>query len=326
MIGHVGRSLPDAPSIPYPYPPRIFTPMSNQALNWAFQQDVQPTGAKFVLVTLANYATNDGTCWASQERIAADTSQGVRSVQRHLADLEAAGWIVSERRDAQGGRRLANGYRLPRFIESQHANLTGSTPKPTRQKRQPNPPITTCQPAKLAGTYKEELSQREPPLEPKENLLPTVVDSARPLTPQQARWEALEIEWGVAPEDTPKYGQFAAATKIYTKCKFTPEQIHEAHRLYREDEFFSTLNYSIMAVARRAQELLDKASRPPPAPQVKNPHLRSLQKMTKEQYDANIRGFSRRNGSTRSLPASTRNDGDGIDSPGRHVLPPTGGH
>jgi DNA-binding MarR family transcriptional regulator len=301
--------------------------MSNPAMTWAFKQQVEPTGAKFVLVTLANYANPEGSCWKSQEQIAADTSQGIRSVQRHLADLEADGWIKSERRSAKDGTRLADGYKLVRFIESQHAKLAGSQRETTRQKRRDNPPITTRQPAKLAATIKEGLSHNRTHNEPTDTQQPPTSAVAMPNTPRpNPLWDALEVEWGPAPKGTPKHGQFVKAVDIYRKAGFTPEMVEVVHRKYQDDEFFGTLNYSIMAVANRAQELIAKRPRPPKVEEIKNPHLRALQNLTKEQYDANVRGVQGRNGSTRVLPAASGFIGDRDGSPEHHVLPPPGRH
>ncbi len=40
--------------------------MSHQAVTWAYAQDVKPAGAKFVLVTLANYADSNGHCYSKR--------------------------------------------------------------------------------------------------------------------------------------------------------------------------------------------------------------------------------------------------------------------
>jgi hypothetical protein len=83
--------------------------MSNRALTWAFEQAVEPAGAKFVLVALADGAGDeDYSCISGQERLARMTGQGVRTVRRHLDDLERAGLIVRERRKRKDGSRTSD--------------------------------------------------------------------------------------------------------------------------------------------------------------------------------------------------------------------------
>jgi DNA-binding transcriptional ArsR family regulator len=85
--------------------------MSVQALSWAFKQPIEH-GPKFVLVALANYASEDGECWPSQATIARMTGMDPRTVRRHLADLEQGGYLVrSERKNPDGGR-ATDIYRL----------------------------------------------------------------------------------------------------------------------------------------------------------------------------------------------------------------------
>ena len=86
--------------------------MSNRAITWAYEQDLA-SGAKFVLVALADGASNeDYTCYPGQETLARMTGQGARSVRRHLAELEAAGLIVRERRNRKNGSRTSDRYTL----------------------------------------------------------------------------------------------------------------------------------------------------------------------------------------------------------------------
>lgn len=109
--------------------------MSNEALTWAFRQNAPSTGAKFILVALADQANHEHRAWPGQQKLAAMTGQGVRTVLRHLIELEGAGLLVRERRNAGYTKRLPDGFRLPvtvvastpttRNIGTQtHANLS----------------------------------------------------------------------------------------------------------------------------------------------------------------------------------------------------------
>lgn len=87
--------------------------MSNEALTWAFRQTAPSTGAKFVLVALADGANTENRCFPGQKKLMTMTGQGARSVVRHLAELESSGLIVRERRNVGYQKRLVDGFRLP---------------------------------------------------------------------------------------------------------------------------------------------------------------------------------------------------------------------
>lgn len=86
--------------------------MSVQAIAWALRQRVGSTGGKCLLLALANYADEDGTCFPGQERLADETDQSIDSVQRRLKDLEALGLITRERRGGHGEGRSSDRYKL----------------------------------------------------------------------------------------------------------------------------------------------------------------------------------------------------------------------
>lgn len=77
--------------------------MSIKALNWAHEVDL-PMAQKFVLVTLADHADEDNTCFPSQARIAKRIGSTVRTVGRALSALEAGGFISRQHRTKDGFR------------------------------------------------------------------------------------------------------------------------------------------------------------------------------------------------------------------------------
>jgi hypothetical protein len=86
--------------------------MSIEALNWALKQDnIKHSGAKFVLVVLANYADDEGYCYPSRETIASKTSISIRSVQEHLNWLHQEGYISKQNRKTDS-RQTSNLYRV----------------------------------------------------------------------------------------------------------------------------------------------------------------------------------------------------------------------
>lgn len=91
----------------------IFT-MSIQALNWALNQDsIENSGAKFVLLLLANYADENGQCWPSRETIAKKTAMSVRSVQNHINWLAENGYLKWTNEHTEINRQTPNIYQLP---------------------------------------------------------------------------------------------------------------------------------------------------------------------------------------------------------------------
>ncbi|WP_406354308.1 helix-turn-helix domain-containing protein [Streptomyces sp. NBC_00658] len=85
--------------------------MSIEAVAWAFKQRIPNPGAKLVLLALCDYADEAWSCFPGQETLADKTSQGERTVRRHLDWLEQHGFIVSRARFTEG-RRTSNRYTI----------------------------------------------------------------------------------------------------------------------------------------------------------------------------------------------------------------------
>jgi DNA-binding MarR family transcriptional regulator len=108
--------------------------MSIYAMVWAYEQDVKNSGQKFTLVTAAQYANDQGICWAGQETLAEDMSMDRRSVLRHLQALEDAGLIERTERRRKDGSRATDMMKLVGFVKpttkvtNRHAdNVTKTT-------------------------------------------------------------------------------------------------------------------------------------------------------------------------------------------------------
>ncbi|MER5223846.1 helix-turn-helix domain-containing protein [Streptomyces flaveus] len=78
---------------------------------WAFRQDISKPGAKLVLLALCDFADESWSCFPGQATLAAKTSQGERTVRRHLEWLEEQGFIASHARFSDG-RRTSNRYTI----------------------------------------------------------------------------------------------------------------------------------------------------------------------------------------------------------------------
>ena len=68
--------------------------MAFEVMAWAVKQDVSNSGAKLVLLLLANHTNgHTGQCNPSQSLLAKECCMGVSTLRRHLADLEESGFI-----------------------------------------------------------------------------------------------------------------------------------------------------------------------------------------------------------------------------------------
>ena len=86
--------------------------MSNEAIAWAYRQDIRNSSAKFVLVVLADFADEEWSCYPGQKRIGCMTGMAERTVRRSLDWLEEHGYITRSARHAEHGRRTSDRYWL----------------------------------------------------------------------------------------------------------------------------------------------------------------------------------------------------------------------
>lgn len=96
--------------------------MSYKALNWAWDADLADSLAKFILVALADHASDhngeDWVCFPSMSRLEAMTGVARKTVERKLGLLAQTGWIS---RRVKPGRRRKDGlyeYTLHRGREA----------------------------------------------------------------------------------------------------------------------------------------------------------------------------------------------------------------
>lgn len=96
--------------------------MSFRMVNWAYEQDLPPS-PKFLLVTLADKADDDGTTAAGVDFLAYETGISSRTVIRHLKQLEEMDLLHKERREYKGfGGRKTN-------LTILHPWVVGTKPK-----------------------------------------------------------------------------------------------------------------------------------------------------------------------------------------------------
>lgn len=227
--------------------------MSVQAMTWAYDQDVQPTGAKFVLVTLANHASSEGYCWPSQEELGRETGQDARTVRRHLGMLERAGLIRRERRANKFGHRRSDGYWLVGF-GSLPDMLSASQPD-TLPGRDESLPDILSEPT---GQNEQFLPDKmpaaivdEPSIEPSVNRHV----AAKPPRRRDPIWDTQVELFGYTPtEGTPEHGRWNKAAGIWRRLDATPDEMRRAFGLYQQH--FPSGARTALAIAGRAEHLL----------------------------------------------------------------------
>jgi len=131
--------------------------MAHEYTTWAYAQPITPSGAKFILVALADTANSDGYSFPGQKRLAYMTGQSERSVREHLAHLEEAGYVKRAQRRRSDGTRTSDAYHLPPKDTSGNIRRWA----PTGKSRQGHRQISPKSPAKSAGHE----PSGEPPVE-----------------------------------------------------------------------------------------------------------------------------------------------------------------
>jgi DNA-binding transcriptional ArsR family regulator len=86
--------------------------MTWETLAWAKAQRTGSVGRKAVLMALAEYADERHSCFPSQETLAHDTEQSVRTIRTHITDLVEADLVTVERRGGTGAGSMGNRYVL----------------------------------------------------------------------------------------------------------------------------------------------------------------------------------------------------------------------
>lgn len=77
--------------------------MSIEIIDAVAKSDIKPSGKKFTLMALANYADEEWSCFPSVQKLSEWTSQGKATVRRHLEELEKDGLISRNRRRREDG-------------------------------------------------------------------------------------------------------------------------------------------------------------------------------------------------------------------------------
>lgn len=106
--------------------------MSLEAIVWAWKQPVKDHGELLVLLSLADYANQDGQCWPSHKTLMAKCRiKSNRTICTKLNSLTEKGFISRHRRPVAGGGSSSNLYQLNlsetvNITVSESVNATGS--------------------------------------------------------------------------------------------------------------------------------------------------------------------------------------------------------
>jgi hypothetical protein len=97
--------------------------VSFEATNWAYRLPLKGS-VKPLLVALADYADEAGSCYPGQEKLALMTGLSTRTLRRAIERAERLGLLTRERRFDPFGHRTSDRYFLHLDVESLPANLT----------------------------------------------------------------------------------------------------------------------------------------------------------------------------------------------------------
>lgn len=160
--------------------------MSVRLMSWAFETNLDST-TKFVLVAIADHASDDGVCWIGVRKICDKTSLKVRAVQNACSKLEAIGLLTRQFRMKETGQ-TTNLWELhpPHQMRGGPAPDAGvltiiepSTPDTLSSKEYPSPRAQGPEPTP-AQQQKQPSGQQQP-----SSNNPTPPSSARPPRPKK---------------------------------------------------------------------------------------------------------------------------------------------
>jgi hypothetical protein len=209
--------------------------MSVWAQSWAFEQHVGVPGAKFVLISLAAFADEEGVCYPSQQTLADMTEQGQRTVRRHLETLEALGFIARTTRRRYNGKWNSDSFKLLAPAERLRPNRPQAKMAAGQNDRRPEQPEANL----TAG-------QKEPSQRPK-----TTQPAAKNDTGQRPDWPAIKsIEPSEETSGEPSVAPRHRAVAISTPFDVDEEMAHWAidkgmSREFVERETEKFVNYFI---------------------------------------------------------------------------------
>ncbi len=196
--------------------------MSVHVTSWAWKQPLVDHGQKLVLLKLADNANDDGVCWPSQRTLAAECSMGERTVNRKIAELEAAGYLAIRRR----GKRKSNVYTL-QVIGQSGVTLESDTP-------------TVAVPKEPSLVLNN--GSNEP-------LLPATVRILQRKELEEL-WGACETYVQTPPTAKSPRAAYAKLVREIHEAGWTPDDVEVRAEAYRKHPTFSKCELTLAALAK----------------------------------------------------------------------------
>ncbi|WP_269929142.1 helix-turn-helix domain-containing protein [Kocuria massiliensis] len=191
--------------------------MSNEAVTWAFRQDLKMT-PKFVLVALADYADENHSCFPAHKKTAKRVGASPSTVKRALSELEKLGLIRSSGRIGENGKRTTNRYVLNMSC------LPVQSDPPGQSEPDPRPQVPHTPGHSYDPYPRSQVTQQEP------SLYPSFEPSHEQSTPDG---DAFDRWWKEYPKKKSKSDArtaFGSASK-----KISLDQLVEATQRYARD-------------------------------------------------------------------------------------------
>ncbi len=193
--------------------------MGNKAISWAYTLELPPS-PKSVLIALADQASDaTNTCFPGQQRLVTMTGLSLKTVERAIRYLEAAGLVERTRRTTEQGWRTSDLYLV----------RVGATPLPvtvpTRQEAQKAPrledsvsglPVTVSTPTRHHDGAIKTSSLRTPSSTPQKE--PSDRARASEVAASAPAPAPFDVFWSVYPRRDEKKRAIAAFEKAIKRA------------------------------------------------------------------------------------------------------------
>jgi hypothetical protein len=215
--------------------------VSNKAITWAYAQTELKPGPRFVLVTLADMADQEHSCYPGKVLLKTLTGFGLTAITTHLETLATGGYLATERRHKKNGARTSDRYYLDvdGALQKAHQEAENVTPESGSTASEPNPgfreDVTPDSGESNPGfrayvPYIAFNPQLTPSNEPSDSLI-AGDELALIAAPEPVDWFAAF--WDVYPRHEAK----AKAVIAFAKAakKLSPAGLVDAARRFRDD-------------------------------------------------------------------------------------------
>jgi hypothetical protein len=108
--------------------------MSFDAMQWAFKQVIKPSSVKFVLVSLADFASDDGHAWPSIAKLVEKTCQDRKTIIAAIDKLEVQGFLIDS------GERIGSTKQIKKYrfnFDCSNNTESGTVPQNEQSRNSP---------------------------------------------------------------------------------------------------------------------------------------------------------------------------------------------